>query len=243
MGTVRNGDRPTTVYLVGDEEIVRSGLRRILQAAGAIVVGETASVAVAMREILLNEPQVVVVDDAPGDGGGIGLCRALHVDEPDVGVVVLASSDDEAALFAAIDAGARGYLLREATARQFVDTVMRVARGQACLDPAVTAPVLDRVRRGDALPGGRLRTGPSSALTHQERRVLALVGDGLTNRQIGQRLSLAEQTVKNHVSAVLAKLHLQRRSQLVLWVARHPSAVRSPVHPGGRRPSGEAAGS
>lgn len=218
-----NSGRPVTVYLVDDEEIVRSGIRRILQAAGAVIVGESASAAVAQRDIMITQPDVVVIDAHLADGTGVALCRELSTTEPDVGVLVLVPSDDEATLFSAIDAGARGCLLRRARAQQFVETVSRIARGQACLDPAVTGPVLARVRRRPS-PGA---DGGAAELTLQERRVLALLGEGLTNREIGVHLSLAEKTVKNYVTAILAKLGLQRRSQAVVWVARHPAAVRT----------------
>lgn len=217
-----NNDRPVTVYLVDDEEIVRSGARRILQAAGAVIVGESASASVAYRDIVVGQPDVVVVDAELPDGAAMTLCRDLGAAEPDVGVLVLVPTDDEATLFTAIDAGARGCLLRGARAQQFVETVSRIARGQACLDPAVTGRVLARVRR-QGVPTG---DGRGADLTLQERRVLGLVAEGLTNREIGVHLSLAEKTVKNYVTTILAKLGLQRRSQAVVWVTRNPAAVR-----------------
>lgn len=222
-------DQPVTVYLVDDEEIVRSGLRRILQSAGAVIVGESASAAVAQRDIMITQPDVVVLDADLPAGAGMALCRQLSRAEPDLGVLVLAPSDDEATLFSAIDAGARGCLLRTTRAQQFVETVSRIARGQACLDPAVTGSVLARVRRQAAFD-----RGVCAQLTLQERRVLALVGEGLTNREVGKHLSLAEKTVKNYVTAILAKLSLQRRSQAVAWVAQNPAAVRTPAGPSRR---------
>lgn len=223
-------NRPVTVYLVDDEEIVRSGVRRILQSAGAVIVGETASAAVARRDVMIIQPDVVVIDADLPDGSGVALCRELSAAEPDVGVLVLVPSEDEATVFTAIEAGARGCLLRRARAQQFVETVSRIARGQACLDPAVTGRVLARVRRQGG-PGGDAR---AADLTLQERRVLALVGEGLTNREVGAQLSLAEKTVKNYVTAILAKLGLQRRSQAVVWVARNPAIVRTLARRGGR---------
>lgn len=214
--------RPVTVYIVDDEEIVCSGLRRILQAAGAVIVGESGSVTVAQREIMITQPDVVVLDADLPAGAGMALCRDLVVTEPDVGVLVVVRSDDEAGVLTAIHAGARGCLLRGARAQQFVETVTRVARGQTCLDPAVTGRVFARVRRQAA--GGQ---DGVADLRLQERRVLALLGEGLTNREIGVHLSLAEKTVKNYVTAILAKLGLQRRSQAVVWVARNPAAVQT----------------
>jgi len=204
-----------TVYLLDDHEIVRLGLKDLLESEGDIqVIGESGSVAHAQTQILALQPQVAVLDGRLPDGSGIDVCREIRSRDTNIAALILTSLDDEA-MFAAIMAGAAGYLLKQIRGSDLIDSVRRVAAGQSLLDPAVTARVLERVRRGPDLD-------PALApLTNQERRVLLLIGEGMTNRQIAESLFLAEKTVKNYVSSLLDKLGLQRRTQAALFAARH----------------------
>lgn len=204
-----------TVYLLDDHELTRRGVRDLLECAGDIeVVGESGLAAEAERELPLLRPDVAILDGRLPDGSGIEVCRAVRSTDPGIAVLILTSYDDDDALFAAIMAGASGYLLKQVRGEDFVDTVRRVAAGQSMLDPAVTTHVLDRLRNGP----------PSSAvpvqLTPKEQQVLDLIGEGMTNRQIGTRLGLAEKTVKNHVSAMLAKLGVESRTQAAIIATR-----------------------
>ena len=204
-----------TVYLLDDHEIVRLGLKDLLESEGDIeVVGESGSVAPAQAQILALQPQVAVLDGRLPDGSGIDVCREIRSRDPNA-ALILTSFDDDEALFAAIMAGAAGYVLKQIRGSDLIDSVRRVAAGQSLLDPAVTARVLERVRRSPDL-------NPALApLTNQERRVLSLIGEGMTNRQIAESMFLAEKTVKNYVSSLLDKLGLQRRTQAALFAARH----------------------
>ncbi len=205
-----------TVYLLDDHEIVRLGLKDLLESEGDIqVIGESGSVAHAQAQILALHPQVAVLDGRLPDGSGIDICREIRCRDPNIAVLILTSFDDDEALFAAIMAGAAGYVLKQIRGSDLIGSVRRVAAGQSLLDPAVTARVLERVRRGPDL-------NPALApLTNQERRVLSLIGQGMTNRQIAESMFLAEKTVKNYVSSLLAKLGLQRRTQAALFAAKH----------------------
>ena len=209
--------RKITVYLLDDHEIVRLGLKDLLESDGDIeVIGESGSVAHAMAQIPALRPQVAVLDGRLPDGSGIDVCREVRSRDPNIRALILTSFDDDEALFAAIMAGAAGYVLKQIRGSDLVDSVRRVAAGQSLLDPAVTARVLERVRKGPELD-------PALApLTEQERRVLALIGEGMTNRQIAETMFLAEKTIKNYVSSLLAKLGLQRRTQAALFAAKHP---------------------
>ncbi|MCK2237503.1 MULTISPECIES: response regulator [unclassified Crossiella] len=209
---------PIRVLLVDDHEVVRRGLRDLLSTEDDIeVVAEAGSVAEAEVVALAHRPQVAVVDMRLPDGDGVALCRTLRAQGPDAPhCLVLTAFDDEAALVGAIMAGASGYLLKQVRGQDLVTAVREVAAGRSLLDPVTTARVLDRLRRGDPEPPDEL-----AGLTEQERKVLGLIGEGLTNRQIAERLFLAEKTVKNYVTSVLAKLGMERRTQLAAWVARH----------------------
>ncbi|MDT7555367.1 MAG: two-component system, NarL family, response regulator DevR, partial [Pseudonocardiales bacterium] len=189
-----------TVFLVDDHEVVRQGLRSLLEADGLEVVGEAATAAQAVARIAATRPQVAVLDVQLPDGTGVDVCREIRSMLPDTACIMLTSFDDDDALFAAIMAGAAGYLLKQIRGLQLVDAVRRVAAGESLLDPKVTARVLERVRSGPK-QDPRL-----AALTDQERRILDLIAEGLTNRQIGTRLGLAEKTVKNYVSSMLSKI-------------------------------------
>lgn len=204
-----------TVYLLDDHELTRRGVRDLLECAGDIeVVGESGLAAEAERELPLLRPDVAILDGRLPDGSGIEVCRAVRSTCPDIAVLILTSYDDDDALFAAIMAGASGYLLKQVRGEDFVDTVRRVAAGQSMLDPAVTTHVLDRLRNGP--PSGAVPV----QLTPKEQQVLDLIGEGMTNRQIGTRLGLAEKTVKNHVSAMLAKLGVESRTQAAIIATR-----------------------
>ncbi len=207
---------PITVALVDDHEIVRRGLRELLEGAGLVVVGEAGSAAEAIRRMPALHPDVVLLDMQLQDGTGVEVCREIRSSLPDTAVLVLTSYDDDEALFASILAGAAGYLLKQVRGPDLVDAVRRVAAGQSLLSPEVTTRVLERLRQPPTAQDPAL-----ASLTEQERRVLDLVAQGLTNRQAGTRLGLAEKTVKNHVSSVLAKLGVGSRTQAALYVREH----------------------
>ncbi len=203
------------VFLLDDHEVVRRGLRQLLEDAGDIeVVGESGSAAEATSRIPALRPDVAVLDARLPDGSGIDVCRDVRSVDPSIRALVLTSYDDDEALFAAILAGASGYVLKQIGGHDLVDTVRRVAAGQSLIDPALMARVLERVRHGDQ--------GPEelASLTDREREILGLVAQGLTNRQIGEQLFLAEKTIKNYVSSILAKLGLERRTQAAVLASR-----------------------
>ncbi len=202
------------MFLVDDHEVVRRGLRELLSAEADIeIVGDAGTAAQGIRGILATRPDVAVIDGRLPDGTGVEVCRTVRAALPDTRALVLTSYDDDEALFNAIAAGASGYLLKEVSGTDLVDAVRRVAAGQSLLDPSLTSRVLDRMRNGDV-------SDVLARLTDQERRIVLLVGEGLTNRQIGERLGLAEKTVKNHVSRLLAKLGLERRTQAAVLVTK-----------------------
>jgi two-component system response regulator DevR len=211
------GTDPATVrvFLLDDHEVVRRGLRDLLEGSGGIeVVGEAGRADEALRRIPAVRPDVAVLDAQLPDGSGIEVCREIRSSLPSVACLILTSYDDDEALFAAIMAGAAGYVLKQIRGTDLVEAVHRVAQGQSLLDPAVTARVLTRLREGPPATDPRWE-----ALSERERAVLALIADGLSNREIGARLFLAEKTVKNHVSRLLAKLQMQRRTQIAVFGA------------------------
>jgi DNA-binding NarL/FixJ family response regulator len=203
------------VFLLDDHEVVRRGLADLLQAEGDIeVVGESASAPEATRRIPALRPDVAVLDARLPDGNGIDVCRDVRAVDPSIKGLILTSYEDDEALFAAIMAGAAGYVLKQIRGTDLVDAVRRVAAGQSLLDPAVTQRVLERIRSGVEQPR-ELRS-----LTEQERRILEYVAEGLTNREIAAKMFLAEKTVKNYVSSLLAKLGLERRTQAAVLATR-----------------------
>ncbi|MFJ6670362.1 response regulator [Actinosynnema sp. NPDC091369] len=205
---------PVRVLLVDDHEVVRRGLRELLEDEDDIsVVAEAGGVDEALVRAAATRPDVAVVDVRLPDGGGVDLCRRLRASADGPRCLVLTAFDDEEALVGAIMAGASGYLLKQVRGQDLVTAVREVAAGRSLLDPQTTARVLDRLRRP-------AEVDVLDALTEQERRVLDLIGEGLTNRQIAERLFLAEKTVKNYVTAVLSKLGMERRTQAAAWVAR-----------------------
>src|SRR5919205_415600 len=203
------------VYLLDDHEVVRHGLRDLLEREGDIeIVGESGSAVDAEHRIPALRPHVAVLDARLPDGSGIDVCRAVRSVDPSIQALILTSYEDDGALFAAIMAGAAGYVLKQIRGTDLVDGIRRVAAGQSLLDPAVTARVLERIRRGPEQPD-ELR-----ALTEQERRILALVAEGLTNRDIAARMFLSEKTIKNYVSSLLAKLGMERRTQAAVLATK-----------------------
>jgi DNA-binding NarL/FixJ family response regulator len=205
------------VALVDDHEVVRRGLRDLLDGEPGIeVVAEAGGVAEALTRVEATKPDVVVVDVRLPDGDGVALCRTLRSLARPPQCLVLTAFDDERALVEAIMAGASGYLLKQVRGQDLVDAVREVAAGRSLLDPVTTARVLARMRRA-------AETDELAALTERERTVLELMGEGMTNRQIAERLFLAEKTVKNYVTSVLAKLGMERRTQAVAWIARRPT--------------------
>ena len=217
-----NGDAadpaPIRVFLLDDHEIVRRGIKDLLESQGDIVVvGESGSAVEAASRIPALRPDVAILDGRLPDGTGIDVCREVRSVDPSIHALILTSYDDDEALFSAIMAGAAGYVLKQVRGHDLVDTVRRVAAGQSMLDPAVTAQVLERVRTGP-------QVDPSiQQLTPQEHRILELIGEGMTNRQIGATLFLAEKTVKNYVSSMLAKLGLSSRTQAAIFATKHQS--------------------
>ncbi len=207
---------PIRVFLLDDHEIVRRGLRDLLEQEGDIVVvGESGLAQEATRRIPALRPHVAVLDGRLPDGSGIDVCREIRSRHPEIAALILTSFDDDEALFSAIMAGAAGYVLKQIRGNDLVNTVRRVAAGQSMLDPAVTRQVLDRLRNG---PEEDQALAP---LTGQERRILELIGEGMTNRQIAESMFLAEKTVKNYVSSLLAKLGMQRRTQAAVFASKH----------------------
>jgi two-component system, NarL family, response regulator DevR len=203
------------VYLLDDHEVVRRGLRDLLEQEDDIeVVGESGSAVDAAHRIPALKPDVAVLDGRLPDGSGIDVCRDIRSVDPSIRALILTSYEDDEALFAAIMAGAAGYVLKQIRGNDLIDAVRRVAAGQSLLDPAVTARVLERIRKGPEQPD-ELRD-----LTDQERKILLLVAEGLTNREIAGRMFLAEKTVKNYVSSLLAKLGLERRTQAAVLAAK-----------------------
>jgi len=203
------------VFLLDDHEVVRTGLRELLEHDGDIeIVGESGSAPEAIRRIPALRPDVAVLDARLPDGNGIDVCRQIRSVDPSIHGLILTSYEDDEALFAAIMAGASGYVLKQIRGTDLVDAVRRVASGQSLLDPAVTQRVLERIRSG-VEPPSELRS-----LTEQERRILVHIAEGLTNREIAAKMFLAEKTVKNYVSSLLAKLGLERRTQAAVLATR-----------------------
>src|ERR1700760_5006156 len=204
----------TRIFLLDDHEIVRRGLAELLNSVEDFeVVGEAGTVAEALRRIPAVNPDVAILDGRLPDGSGIEVCRIIREEQPDVRCLILTSYDDDEAIFAAVLAGAAGYVLKQIRGSNLVDAVRQVAAGQSLLDPTVTNRVLQRIREG------KQEDSRLAALNQQERKILDLIAEGLTNRQIGERLYLAEKTVKNNVSSLLAKLNMQRRTQAAVFGA------------------------
>jgi DNA-binding NarL/FixJ family response regulator len=203
------------VFLLDDHEVVRKGLRALLEACEDIeVVGEADTVAEALIRIPTVEPNVAILDVRLPDGSGVEVCREVRSTSPDIACVMLTSYADDEALIASILAGAAGYVLKQVGSLDLLDTIRRAGAGESLLDPALTDRVLERLREGP-------KTDPRLAsLTPQERKILDLIAEGYTNRQIAENMFLAEKTVKNYVSNLLAKLGMERRTQAATFAAR-----------------------
>lgn len=207
--------QPIRVYLLDDHELVRRGLHDLLSAEEDVqIVGESGSAVRAVTEIIELAPDVAVLDGRLPDGSGIEVCREVRAQNPGVRALILTSYDDDQALFAAIMAGADGYVLKQIAGTDLIDGIRSIAAGRSLLDPSLVARVMDRLRRGDP------QADKLAVLTDQERRILELITEGLTNRQIGEAMFLAEKTVKNYVSSVLSKLGLERRTQAAVLGAK-----------------------
>ncbi len=213
--------QPIRVFLLDDHEIVRRGLAELISTTDDLcVVGEAGTAADALSRIPAARPDVAILDGRLPDGSGIDVCREIRSAHPAINCLILTSYDDDEALFAAVMAGASGYLLKQIGGRSLIDAIRDVAAGRSLLDPAVTGRLLERLRH-PAVADARL-----TALTTREREILDLIAEGLSNKQIGERLFLAEKTVKNYVSALLSKLNMQRRTQAAVFGAevRRPSS-------------------
>ncbi|MEU0034565.1 response regulator transcription factor [Streptomyces sp. NPDC006333] len=205
-----------TVFLVDDHEVVRRGVHELLSVEDDIeVVGEAGTAADALVRIPATHPDVAVLDVRLPDGSGVEVCREIRSGNEAIKCLMLTSYADDEALFEAIMAGASGYVLKAIRGGELLAAVRDVAAGKSLLDPEATARVLERLRDGGPRGDDRL-----AHLTEQERRILDLIGEGLTNRAIGERLHLAEKTIKNYVSSLLSKLGMERRSQAAAYVAR-----------------------
>jgi two-component system, NarL family, response regulator DevR len=217
---------PLRVLLVDDHEVVRDGVKVLLQATDDIIVtAEASSVREAVDEADRARPDVVVMDVRLADGSGIEATREIRARHPKTAVIMLTSFADDEALFASIMAGASGYVLKQVKGGELVRAIRTVGKGESLLDPAVTSAVLDRLRKGKHL----LKDEKLARLSPQEERILSLVADGKTNREIGEELHLAEKTVKNYVSSILSKLEVARRAEAAAYLARHTTTPGTPA--------------
>jgi two-component system response regulator DevR len=206
---------PIRVFLLDDHEIVRRGLRDLIEASGEmVVVGEAGTAEEALGRVAAAHPRVAVLDVRLPDGNGVEVCREIRSAHPEIRCLMLTSFSDDEALLDAIVAGASGYVLKQIRGTEIVDAIRTVASGASLLDPHASARVRARLRSGDD-EDERLKH-----LTHQERKILALLSEGQTNRQIAQTMFLAEKTVKNYVSNVLAKMGMSRRTEAAVYAAR-----------------------
>jgi two-component system, NarL family, response regulator DevR len=203
------------VFLLDDHEVVRTGLRALLEASDDIVVvGEAATASEALARIPPTKPSVAVLDVRLPDGSGIEVCREVRSKHPEIACIMLTSYADDEALIASVMAGAAGYVLKQVGSVDLLDAIRRAGAGQSLLDPALTNRVLERLRDGPSVDPRIAR------LTPQERKILDLIAQGFTNRQIAETMFLAEKTVKNYVSNLLAKLGMERRTQAATFAAR-----------------------
>lgn len=209
---------PLRVMIVDDHEVVRDGIKSLLHEAGGVtIVGEAGTVKEAVQRAEFARPDVVIMDVRLADGSGIEATREIRAKLPKTQVLMLTTFADDDALFASIMAGASGYILKQVKGGDLVRAVRTVGAGESLLDPAMTRSVLDRLRKGKHM----LKDERLSRLSAQEERILGMVADGKTNRQIGDELHLAEKTVKNYVSSILAKLEVARRAEAAAYLARH----------------------
>jgi two-component system, NarL family, response regulator DevR len=204
----------TRVFLLDDHEVVRRGLRELLESEGDMeVVGEAGTAEEAYGRIPATSPNVAVLDVQLPDGSGVEVCREIRSRHPEIACIMLTSFADDEAVYAAIMAGAAGYVLKQVRGTDLIEGIRRVAAGDSLLDPSVTTRVLERLRHKDD-------KDELAVLTDQERKILELIAEGLTNRQIGERMYLAEKTVKNYVSNMFVKLGMSRRTEAAAYAAR-----------------------
>jgi DNA-binding NarL/FixJ family response regulator len=215
-------DAKLRVMLVDDHEVVREGLRALLnRRPGMTVVAEAGTVAQATEVALREKPDVVVMDVRLPDGTGVEACREIRAQLPNTRMIMLTSYADEEAVLASILAGASAYLLKQTRGQQLADAVEAVARGESLLDPQVTLRVLEQVRTmASATPGDK-----QSQLTENENKILKLIAEGKTNREIAAEIYLSDKTVKNYVSSILSKLNMRRRSEAAAYIARRTPAA------------------
>jgi two-component system, NarL family, response regulator DevR len=210
---------PTRLLIVDDHELVRHGLMALLKRHEEfLVVAEAGTVAESIEQARRHQPDIVIMDVHLPDGSGVEACRAIRAELPDTRVVMFTSDPDEEAVLSSIVAGASGYLLKQISGRDLVAALETVGHGGSLLDPAVTDRVLDRIRR---IASGATESDEISQLTSQERKILLLVAEGKTNKEIAGEIFLSDKTVKNYVSSILAKLNLERRAQAAAFVAKH----------------------
>jgi len=211
---VTETEQHVRIFLLDDHEVVRRGIAELLGGVpGFEIVGEAGTVEQALARVLAAKPDVAVLDARLPDGSGIDVCREIRSALPETYCLILTSYDDQDAVLSSVLAGASGYVLKEVRTSGLVDAIKQVAMGRSLIDPAVIAQVMDRVRDGSPTDS-RL-----ASLTQREREVLDLIAEGLTNRQIGERMFLAEKTVKNYVSSLLGKLGMERRTQAAVFGA------------------------
>ena len=210
----------TRVFLVDDHEIVRRGLVELIDGERDLeVVGESGTIRGTLARIAATRPDVAVLDVRLPDGNGIDLCRVIRSEYPELHCLILTAYDDDQASYAAVIAGASGYVLKDIRGQGLIDGIRRVARGESLISRTITNRVVASLRPPDADVG---TPDPHPDLTLRERQILDLIADGLTNRQIGERLDLAEKTIKNYVSGLLAKLGMERRTQAAVYRTQHP---------------------
>jgi DNA-binding NarL/FixJ family response regulator len=209
---------PLRVVLVDDHEVVRNGIKSLLAETPDVnVVGEAGTVKDAIERALWARPDIVIMDVRLPDGSGIEATREIRARLPNTQVLMLTTFSDDEALFASIMAGAAGYVLKQIKGADLVRAVQTIGRGESLLDPAVTKGLLDRLRRGKHL----LKDERLARLSAQEERILEMIAEGKTNREIGDKLHLAEKTVKNYVTSILSKLEVARRAEAAAYLARH----------------------
>lgn len=206
-----------TVFLVDDHEIVRRGLIDLIESDPELtVVGEAGTVSNALARIPALRPDVAVLDIQLPDGNGVELCRELMSTMPDLRCLMLTSFTEDQAMLDAILAGAKGYIIKDIKGMELTTAIKDVGRGRSLLDNRAAAVLMEKLRAAEEVSV----TGPLASLTDQERKLLALLGEGLTNRQIAERMFLAEKTVKNYVSRLLAKLGMERRTQAAVYASK-----------------------
>jgi len=212
------------VLIVDDHDVVREGLRTLIQRRTELtLVGEADSVASAVAEARRSQPDIVIMDVRLPDGSGVEACREIRADRPETKVLMLTSYADDEAVLASIMAGASGYLLKQTRSQDLAEAIRKVARGESLLDPGVTGRVLERLRTG-AKEDGEL-----GLLSEQEQRILDLIALGKTNREIAQEVFLSDKTVKNYVSSILSKLNFHRRSEAAAFIARKRTQSNPPT--------------